>query len=124
MDLNRTPSLYDRKWRNEENANWETLEQFINKFDGSRLIEQSYNLFNKNAVVPGTLDATGKIQPSDDVSVTAFMPFKPGAYFNVKPTGKLTQFYDKDFNYIDGFLASADFPVLSPPGTAYVRMAI
>src|SRR5699024_6977505 len=48
----------------------------------------------------------------------------PGAYFNVKPTGKLTQFYDKDFNYIDGFLASADFPVLSPPGTAYVRMAI
>lgn len=30
MKLNRTPSVYDRQWRNDENENWETIENVIN----------------------------------------------------------------------------------------------
>lgn len=124
MELNRTPSIHDRKWRNEENENWEILEDFIKKFDGTQLIQTSYNIINPNAVVPGTLDTTGKIQESSTTSVTEYIPFKPGAYLNVKPTGKLTQFYDDNFNYISGVQASESFPVITPSGTAYVRFAI
>lgn len=124
MELNRTPSIHDRKWRNEENENWEILEDFTKKFDGTQLIQTSYNIINPNAVVPGTLDTTGKIQESSTTSVTEYIPFKPGAYLNVKPTGKLTQFYDDKFNYISGVQASASFPVITPSGTAYVRFAI
>lgn len=124
MELNRTPSIHDRKWRNEENENWDILEDFTKKFDGTQLIQKSYNIINPNAVVPGTLDTTGKIQESSTTSVTEYIPFKPGAYLNVKPTGKLTQFYDDKFNYISGVQASASFPVITPSGTAYVRFAI
>ena len=124
MELNRTPSIHDRKWRNEENENWEILEDFVEKFDGTQLIQTSYNIINPNAVVPGTLDSTGKIQESSTTSVTEYIPFKPGAYLNVKPTGKLTQFYDDKFNYISGVQASESFPVITPSGTAYVRFAI
>lgn len=124
MELNRTPSIHDRKWRNEENENWEILEDFTKKFDGTQLVQKSYNIINPNAVVPGTLDTTGKIQESSTTSVTEYIPFKPGAYLNVKPTGKLTQFYDDKFNYISGVQASESFPVITPSGTAYVRFAI
>ena len=124
MELNRTPSIHDRKWRNEENDNWEMLERFTKKFDGTQLIQKSYNIINPNAMVPGSLDSTGEIQESSSTSVTEFIPFKPNAYLNVKPTGKMTQFYDDNFNYISGVQASEPFPILTPSRTAYVRFAI
>ena len=124
MKLNRTPSIHDRKWRNEENENWEILEDFTKKFDGTQLIQTSYNIINPDAIVPGTLTSSGEIQESDSTSVTEFIPFKPNAYLNVKPTGKMTQFYDDKFNYISGVQASESFPVLTPSRTAYVRFAI
>lgn len=124
MELNRTPSLHNRKWRNEENENWEMLEGFTKKFDGTQLIQKSYNIINPNAMVPGSLNSTGEIQESSSTSVTEFIPFKPNAYLNVKPTGKITQFYDDNFNYISGVQASESFPIISPSRTAYVRFAI
>ena len=33
MKLNRTPSLHDRKWRNEENENWRKIEETSGKVD-------------------------------------------------------------------------------------------
>lgn len=96
----------------------------ISKWDGKQLIQRSYNLLNPEVMVPGTLNTSGEIVSSTNTSVTEFIPFKPGTYLNVKPTGKLTQFYDENYNYIDGVQASANFPVVSPSGTAYIRLAI
>ena len=124
MKLNRTGSIWDRNNRNGINDNWEMLDEFIGKWDGNQLLEWSYNLLNTDNMTPGTLNTNGEIVPSENSSVTEFIAFKPGTWLSVKPTGKLTQFYDKDFNYISGVQASETFPVLSPPGTAYIRLAI
>ena len=124
MELNRTGSIWDRLNRNGTNQNWETIEEFMNIFDGSQLIERSYNLINKDALVPGVLNSAGELVPSDSTSTTEFIPFPPNAYYNVKPTGKLTQFYDKDYNVLAQHFASDNFPVISPNGTAYVRSSI
>ena len=124
MELNRTGSIWDRLNRNGTNQNWETIEGFMNTFDGSQLIERSYNLINKDALVPGVLNSSGELTPSDSTSTTEYIPFPPNAHYNVKPTGKLTQFYDKDYNFLTQHFASANFPVISPNGTAYVRSSI
>lgn len=124
MKLNRTGSIWNRNNRNRINLNWDTLEDFISQFTGNELIEWSYNLLNPDAMIPGTLNTAGNVVDSLNSSVTEYISFPPNAPFNVKPTGKITQFYDMDYNLLASHSASENPPHISPPRTAYVRMAI
>src|SRR5699024_11248467 len=87
LRLHRTPSLHDRQWRNEENENWAEIENsfrsfsnisgelksFIDNFNGENLLEKSYNLFNKDAVVKGRLNASNGelIVDTEETGVTS-----------------------------------------------------
>lgn len=120
MLIPKVKSPLDTSFRNTVNL----LVDLANKFDGNQLIEYSYNLLNPEAMVPGTLNGAGDVVESDSSSVTEFIPFPPNAPFNIKPTGKITHFYDAEYNNIQRFTASSEPPHTSPPGTAFVRMAI
>ena len=55
VKLKRTESIWDRSNRNNINYNWDILQSFIQEFDGERLLEVSYNLFNKENAGDGSV---------------------------------------------------------------------
>ena len=130
MRLHRTPSLHDRKWRNEENENWseiedkirgvDRLEDFLKGFDGRQMIQQSYNLFNKETVTEGKLSQTTGNVVSGDYYVSDFIPVTPGRRLQIKPTVGRTTIYDIELNFIES-VNSDDFPYMLPPGARYIR---
>jgi len=130
LRLHRTPSLHDRKWRNEENENWseienklrgvDRLEDFLKGFDGRQMIQQSYNLFNKDTVTVGGLSSiTGNIIDGS-YYVSDFIPVTPGQRLQIKPIAGLTAIYDNELNFIES-VKSSDFPYMLPPGARYIR---
>jgi len=42
LKLNRTPSLYDRQWRNEENENWQDIEKALSNFSDLDEVAKDY----------------------------------------------------------------------------------
>lgn len=133
MRLNRTPSLHDRDWRNAENENWENiestysaftaLEDFLAGFDGTQLIQKSYNLFNKDNVVRGRLNAdTGEIIVESDTSwhTTGFIEVEPGRRLQIKPTQGTTVIYDSNYEYIQQ-ITPGQHPMILPSNARYVR---
>ena len=137
LRLNRTPSLHDRKWRNEENENWSEIENrfrsfsnlsgeiesFIDNFNGENLLEKSYNLFNKNAVVKGRLNpSTGElIVISEETWITSeYIPVEPGKRLQIKPVMGVTVMYDSDYNYI-GEISTSSHPMILPNNARYIR---
>lgn len=133
MRLNRTPSLHDRDWRNAENENWENiestysaftaLEDFLAGFDGTQLIQKSYNLFNKDNVVRGRLNAnTGEVIVESDTSwhTTGFIEVEPGRRLQIKPTQGTTVIYDSNYEYIQQ-ITPGQHPMILPSNARYVR---
>ena len=136
MKLNRTPSLNDRKWRNEENENWDKLEknagsiisatedfkEFVKTFDGNRLIEKNYNLFNKKDVVKGALEgSTGKvINPDSTFYTTNFIEVIPGKRLQIKPNQGVTVIYDSNYQYVQQITPS-QHPMILPTNARYIR---
>ena len=137
MKLNRTPSLYDRQWRNEENENWEEIENgfrsfsnisgelksFIDNFNGENLLEKSYNLFNKDAVVKGRLDSSNGeliVIPEETWVTSEFIPVEPGKRLQIEPVMGITVMYDSDYNYI-GSISTAAHPRILPNNARYIR---
>lgn len=121
MKLNRTPSLYDRVWRNNENINWATIEKFINKFDGEQLVEQTYNLFNKNDVVQGTISQqNGELEESGFWS-SNYIEVVPNSPIQIKPSVGNTAVYDENFKFITGFGSDAQMPFILPSNAKYIR---
>src|SRR5699024_7210814 len=128
--LHRTPSLHDRKWRNEENENWsaiedkirgvDRLEDFLKGSDGRQMIQQSYNLFNKETVTEGKLSPTTGNVINGTYYVSDFIPVKPGQRLQIKPTAGRTTIYDIELNFIES-VNSDDFPYMLPPGARYIR---
>src|SRR5699024_8816759 len=128
--LHRTPSLHDRKWRNEENENWleiedkirgvDRLEDFLKGFDGRQMIQQSYNLFNKDTVTEGKLSQTTGNVITGTYYVSDFIPVTPGQRLQIKPSIGLTAIYDIELNFIES-VNSSDFPYMLPPGARYIR---
>ena len=130
MRLHRTPSLHDRKWRNEENENWANIEdmysaieetkEFLKGFDGNQLIKKSYNLFNKKMVTEGQIvPSTGAIG-SGNYWVTDYIEVMPGKRLNIKPTQGVTAIYDSNLNFIEQ-MPSDSSPYLLPSGARYIR---
>lgn len=136
MKLNRTPSLYDRKWRNEENENWDKLEknsqsfigatedfkEFVKTFDGNRLIEKNYNLFNKKDIVAGSLvGSTGEVtNPDSGFYTTNFIEVIPGKRLQIKPNQGVTVIYDSNYQYVQQ-ISAAQHPMILPPNARYIR---
>lgn len=130
MRLNRTPSLNDRKWRNEENENWsmigdsldkvDSVENFLKGFDGRQMIQQSYNLFNKETVTEGGLSRTTGAVISGGYYVSDYIPVVPGKRLQVKPAQGVTTMYDLDLNFI-GAVPAGEWPYLLPSGVRYIR---
>lgn len=137
MNLNRTGSLWNRDNRNGINQNWGKIEDglrsfsnlsgeiesFIDNFNGENLLEKSYNLFNKNAVVKGRLSpTTGElIVIPEEVWVTSeFIPVDPGKRLQIKPAMGVTVMYDSDYNYV-GQVSAAAHPMILPNNVRYIR---
>src|SRR5699024_1297310 len=119
----------DRKWRNEENENWseiennlrgiDRLEDFLKGFDGRQMIQQSYNLFNKETVTEGQIDpSTGNII-GGSYYVSDFIPVTPGQRLQIKPKLGVTGIYDIELNFIESLTSSNRYVL--PPGARYIR---
>ena len=122
--------MHDRKWRNEENENWteiedklrgvDRIEDFLKGFDGRQMIQQSYNLFNKDTVTEGALSPTTGNVINGGYYVSDFIPVTPGQRLQIKPSIGLTAIYDIELNFIES-VYSSDFPYMLPPGARYIR---
>lgn len=130
MRLHRTPSLHDRKWRNEENENWaeiegklrdiEQIEDFLEGFDGKRLIEKSYNLFNPETVTVGALSVVSGDVIDGGYYVSDYIPVVPGKRLQVLPTQGVTNMYDDSLNFIQR-IPSNQVGYMIPNGVHFVR---
>src|SRR5699024_9487204 len=84
------------------------------------MIQQSYNLFNKDTVTEGALSPTTGNVINGGYYVSDFIPVTPGQRLQIKPNIGLTAIYDDELNFIES-VNTADFPYLLPPGARYIR---
>lgn len=105
MKLERTGSIWDRLNRNNINYNWETIEAILKEFDGKRLLEESYNIFNKDNVGIGSISSVdGSVQDNNYPS-TGFINLKPSTNYVMTSHGS-GAFYDANGNFLSGINSS------------------
>ena len=122
MKLKRTSSIWDRSNRNDINYNWDILESFIQEFDGERLLEVSYNLFNKENVGNGSVNtSTGEIK-NDGFKNSGFIILKPNTTYitNTKGSGAI---YDINHNRTRG-LNSGTTSFTTNSNEHYIRVTL
>lgn len=124
MELYKLGSLWNRKQRFEQNDNIAKISQFMKRFDGSRLVEESYNLANPSDFVEGVL-TRGELAPNSLFYTTGFIRVSPGDSLFVEVDGenKTHSFYSApdESTYISGNTSTAEQPVTVPEGAHYVR---
>ena len=87
MKLERTDSIWNRDNRNSINTNWGRLESFLKEFDGTRLMEVSYNLYNKENSGSGSIsNSTGEVN-NDGFKNTGFIALKPNTTYQTTSSG-------------------------------------
>ena len=135
MRLNRTGSTWTRTNRNGVNENWEILERslldidgienILKGFDGRQLIQKSYNVFNKDAVVKGRLDtSTGELIDFDSTWWTSeFIEIVHGKEIQIKPVRGVTALYDSNFNFVRQITAS-EVPIITDLNIRYLRTSM
>ena len=87
MKLNRTGSIWNRDNRNGINTNWVRLESFLKEFDGTRLMEVSYNLFDKSRAGDGSISSVNGSVNSDGYKNTGFIALKPNTTYQTTSSG-------------------------------------
>src|SRR5699024_10905873 len=88
-------------------------------FNGRQMIQQSYNLFNKETVTEGQIDpSTGNII-GGSYYVSDFIPVTPGQRLQIKPKLGVTGIYDIELNFIESLTSSNRYVL--PPGARYIR---
>ena len=87
MKLNRTGSIWNRDNRNGINTNWVRLESFLKEFDGTRLMEVSYNLFDKSRAGDGSISSVNGSVNSDGFKNTGFIALKPNTTYQTTSSG-------------------------------------
>ena len=87
MKLNRTGSIWNRDNRNGINTNWVRLEAFLKEFDGTRLMEVSYNLFDKTRAGDGSISSVNGSVNSDGYKNTGFIALKPNTTYQTTSSG-------------------------------------
>lgn len=132
MNLNRTGSIWDRENRNGINQNWgeiedglNTLISFTEGFDGSKLLERTANLFNKNEAGYGAVhSASGEVRnPDDGFRNTGFIKVDPHTTYRMNPTMGLGAQYDGNFNYVAPISTSGD-TIHTHANTRYVMVSV
>lgn len=87
MKLNRTGSIWNRDNRNGINTNWVRLESFLKEFDGTRLMEVSYNLFDKSRAGDGSISSVNGSVNDDSFKNTGFIALKPNTTYQTTSSG-------------------------------------
>lgn len=87
MKLNRTGSIWNRDNRNGINTNWVRLESFLKEFDGTRLMEVSYNLFDKSRAGDGSISSVNGSVNDDGYKNTGFIALKPNTTYQTTSSG-------------------------------------
>ena len=87
MKLNRTGSIWNRDNRNGINTNWVRLEAFLKEFDGTRLMEVSYNLFDKSRAGDGSISSVNGSVNDDGFKNTGFIALKPNTTYQTTSSG-------------------------------------
>lgn len=93
-------------------------------------IQKGKNLFNKNNVVPGTLESDGSVAYSDTYSTSDFIPVVPGKtyYKGLTSSGRVKLYYEDKSPYSDGnrdmenFYPEHAFTI--PENIYYIRFTI
>lgn len=105
MKLNRTGSIWNRDNRNGINTNWVRLESFLKEFDGTRLMEVSYNLFDKSRAGDGSISSVNGSVNSDGFKNTGFIALKPNTTYQTTASGA-GALYDINQNFKRGLGSS------------------
>lgn len=93
----------------------------MDKFNGNKLVEKSYNLLDPKAVVEGVLDSSGEVTPNSSWYTTDFIPVSGNEYLQIKPTAGSTHVYDSNRQRITSFGSSNTWPVKLPSNASYIR---
>ena len=105
MKLNRTGSIWNRDNRNGINTNWVRLESFLKEFDGTRLMEVSYNLFDKSRAGDGSISTVNGSVGSDVFKNTGFIALKPNTTYQTTAKGA-GALYDINQQFVRGVNSS------------------
>ena len=105
MKLNRTGSIWNRDNRNGINTNWVRLESFLKEFDGTRLMEVSYNLFDKSRAGDGSISSVNGSVNDDGYKNTGFIALKPNTTYQTTASGA-GALYDINQNFKRGLGSS------------------
>ena len=105
MKLNRTGSIWNRDNRNGINTNWVRLESFLKEFDGTRLMEVSYNLFDKSCAGDGSISSVNGSVNDDGFKNTGFIALKPNTTYQTTASGA-GALYDINQNFKRGLGSS------------------
>lgn len=105
MKLNRTGSIWNRDNRNGINTNWVRLESFLKEFDGTRLMEVSYNLFDKSRAGDGSISSQNGSVNDDGFKNTGFIALKPNTTYQTTTSGA-GALYDINQNFKRGLSSS------------------
>lgn len=105
MKLNRTGSIWNRDNRNGINTNWVRLESFLKEFDGTRLMEVSYNLFDKSRAGDGSISTVNGSVGSDSFKNTGFIALKPNTTYQTTAKGA-GALYDINQQFVRGVNSS------------------
>ena len=105
MKLNRTGSIWNRDNRNGINTNWVRLESFLKEFDGTRLMEVSYNLFDKSRAGDGSISSVNGSVNDDGFKNTGFIALKPNTTYQTTASGA-GALYDINQNFKRGLGSS------------------
>lgn len=91
--------------RNKINYNWETIESILKEFDGKRLLEESYNIFNKENVGTGSVSSINGQVNNDGFVNTGVINLKPNTNYVMTAHGQ-GAFYDEEGNFTKGIGSS------------------
>src|SRR5699024_6817873 len=101
LTLDLVGSVWNRDNRNTINTNFVTLRNFMREFDGTRLMEVSYNLFDKSRAGDGSINSADGTVNSDGFKNTGFIALKPNTTYQTTSSGA-GALYDINQNFKGG----------------------
>lgn len=124
MELNRTDAIWTRANRNGINNNWGIIESFLKQFDGTKLYEVSYNLYDSRNLGKGSISRTTGVINDDNFS-HVLIYVKPDTKYTTTPSG-VGAWYGADGKYISGIesSSSANRKAVSPSGAYMARITV
>lgn len=98
------------------------IADFVDQFDGSRLYEVSYNIFNKELVQDGSISSINGQVNDDGFKNTGFISIEPGKSY-VTTTKGAGAFYDINQSFISGISSSAT-TITAPSNARFFRTTL